>query len=344
MCILMLFVLAMPVWCILELRKKWYLNIVRAVTGHMMMSYWPELWTVLCNLCANVGWVFAPCALLRFGCAVCKLRDDIREIVAGQSCHDAHSHTCKANQTPDFARGWCGGRYGRQHEATGRTEGQPRNLASWIRHTVAWEPLEFVKRASGLSHPGHFLDGVHHVLLDLVRRMRDASAYAMALDRAAAMRKWSLRFAELKSQGITALESAPTHAREILQPKNMQLFEEMVRASGSPDVQMAKDITHGFDLGGIFPNKPLHATLTPEQVRDMAPMAREATWNAVRRSRDDPMCREIYDSDIDKCAKGWMKGPFPFDSLPDGAVLTRRFGSGSQPPSRTGVRWWSSVL
>ena len=44
------------------------------------------LWTVLCNLCATLGWVFAPCALLRFGCAVCKLRDEIREIVAGQSC------------------------------------------------------------------------------------------------------------------------------------------------------------------------------------------------------------------------------------------------------------------
>ena len=36
--------------------------------------------------------------------------------------------------------------------------------------------------------------------------------------------------------------------------------------------------------------------------------------------RDDPMCQEIYDSAIDECA------PFPFDRLPDGAVLTRRFG------------------
>ena len=49
LCILMLVaVLAMPVWCTLELRKQWYQNIVRAVTGHMMMSYWAEL---LCALC-----------------------------------------------------------------------------------------------------------------------------------------------------------------------------------------------------------------------------------------------------------------------------------------------------
>lgn len=49
LCILMLVaVLAMPVWCTLELRKQWYQNIVRAVAGHMMMSYWAEL---LCALC-----------------------------------------------------------------------------------------------------------------------------------------------------------------------------------------------------------------------------------------------------------------------------------------------------
>ena len=76
--------LVMPVSCILELRKQWCLSIAGAVSGHMMMSYWPELWTVLCNLCANAGWVFAPCAPLRFGFAVSQLRDDIREIVASQ--------------------------------------------------------------------------------------------------------------------------------------------------------------------------------------------------------------------------------------------------------------------
>ena len=42
-------------------------------------------WTVMCIVHANVEWVFAPCAPLRFGFAVCELRDGIQEIVAGQS-------------------------------------------------------------------------------------------------------------------------------------------------------------------------------------------------------------------------------------------------------------------
>lgn len=205
---------------------------------------------------------------------------------------------------------------------------------------IPWEPMEFVKRASGLSHPGYFL-GVHEVLLDLFDKMSTASAHWLAQDRTAAMRKWTLRLAELKSLGCDGLEGASDHAKLILKDKNMKLFAEMVEASGSPDVKIAEDVAKGFDLmgpmpsGGIYPNKPLYATLLPEKVRDMAPLAREATWNAVRRSRDDAMCQEIYDSALEETSKGWMRGPLSFDELPE---KTRRFGVKQSSSSSDGVK------
>jgi hypothetical protein len=208
---------------------------------------------------------------------------------------------------------------------------------------IPWEPMEFVKRASGLSHPGCFL-GVHEVLLGLFDKMSTASAHSLAQDRTAAMRKWTLRLAELKSLGCDGLEGASDHAKLILKDKNMKLFAEMVEASGSPDVKIAEDVAKGFDLmgpmpsGGIYPNKPLYATLLPEKVRDMAPLAREATWNAVRRSRDDAMCQEIYDSALEETSKGWMRGPLSFDELPEKAVLTRRFGVKQSSSSSDGVK------
>ena len=201
-----------------------------------------------------------------------------------------------------------------------------------VEYGIPWEPSEFVKRASGLSHPGHFLDGVHEVLADLFRRMASSSPHAMAQDRTASMRKWSMRFSELKSAGYNGLERAPLHCKKILQNKNMILFSEMVKESQSPDKNIADDITKGFDLmgpmpaGGIFLEKPLHATLLPQQVRDMAHMAREATWCAVKRTKDNDLCQEIYDATVEECNRGWLRGPVSFDKLPEKAVLTRRFG------------------
>ena len=194
---------------------------------------------------------------------------------------------------------------------------------------MPWEPMDFVKRASGLCHPGHFLDGVHEVLKELFHKMANCTTHCMARDRTAAMRKWSMRIAELKASKCSGIEGSPPHAKEILKNKNMKLFAEMVEASGSPDKTIAEDIAKGFDLmgpmpaGGVFLEKALHATLLPQQVRDMAPLAREATRSAVKKSRDNEMCQEIYDATADECAKGWLRGPFNFDQLPPNMQFSR---------------------
>ena len=140
-----------------------------------------------------------------------------------------------------------------------------------VEYGIPWQPMEFVKRASGLSHPGHFLDGLHDVLKSLMDKLATTAPHVVAMEGTAAMRKWSMRFAELKSKGINGLDDPPAHAKEVLGGKNMVLFAEMVKASGSPDLGIAGDISKGFDLmgsmpsGGIFPKKPLYATLMPEQ-------------------------------------------------------------------------------
>lgn len=221
-----------------------------------------------------------------------------------------------------------------------------RSAETWqVEYGLPWEPMEFIKRASGLSHPGHFLDGVHDVLLGLFSKMATTSTHSMARDRTEAMRKWALRLAELKALKCDGLEDSPDHAKEILKSKNMKLFEN-VEASGSPDALIATDVATGFNLmgpmpcGRTFPGKPLYSTLLPQQVRDMAPLAREATWNAVRRSKDDAMCQEIYNSGSEECSRGWMKGPFSFDELPEKGVLTRRFGVKQSSTNSDGSKVW----
>ena len=46
--------------------------------------------------------------------------------------------------------------------------GDGAGLENWeTAYGLGWTPTEFVKKAAGQSHPGHFIDGVHPALASL---------------------------------------------------------------------------------------------------------------------------------------------------------------------------------
>ena len=176
------------------------------------------------------------------------------------------------------------------------------------------------------------MDGVHPVLQELFEHRAKRSSAAIAKDRSEQMRKWFLRAQELRQQGADGLHDSHDHVKEVLKGKNLQLFDEMNKASGSPDTEIASNMANGFDLmgtiptGGIFPTKPLHATLTPDQVRAMSKISRQAVWKSTSRCSNLELAGEVYKATIDERDRGWLRGPFDIRHLPDKAVLTRRFG------------------
>ena len=211
--------------------------------------------------------------------------------------------------------------------------GDNADLGNWTtEYGIAWKPHEFIQQAAGLSHPGHFMDGVHPAMVELFDRLAQTSTADAALERSARMRKWLLRAQELRDQNVDGLGQSPPHVKRILKGKNIQLFDEMNKAAGSPDVNLASNVCKGFDLmgaipaGGIFPCKYTHATLTPEQVRDMSKLSRQATWRATGKCKSQDLTAEVYKTTCDECERGWLLGPFQLHELPARAVLTRRFG------------------
>ena len=78
-------------------------------------------------------------------------------------------------------------------------------------------------------------------------------------------------------------------AQKILAKKNLRVFQEMVSESGSPDVNIASDIAKGFNLmgdipsGSIYPEKQMHATLLPDEVREMAGLTAGLQYGSLRR-------------------------------------------------------------
>lgn len=197
---------------------------------------------------------------------------------------------------------------------------------------IAWTHESFINRAAGRSHPGHFLDGVHPVLKNMFEDETLRSTSDRAIKRSEQMRRWIHRAQELRTQGVDGKEDSPAHARKNLANKNLQLFHEMVVASGSPDVGIASNISRGFDLmgsipvGSIYPEKATHATLLPDQVRNMAGTARAAIWEATKKVVDPETTEEVYRITLEERDKGWLRGPFTLDQLPANAVMSRRFG------------------
>ena len=91
----------------------------------------------------------------------------------------------------------------------GDTAGLPAEDQRWmVEFGVSWDPESFVKCASGLSHPAHFLDGVHEALSTLLDKFVRQSAHSIALERTEAMRKWTQRLHELRNLGLDGLSES----------------------------------------------------------------------------------------------------------------------------------------
>ena len=129
---------------------------------------------------------------------------------------------------------------------------------------------------------------MHPVLKNMFDGGANKSLSCRARERSEQMRKWITRAIELTKGVEDGKDDSPCHAKVILAKKNLRLFEEMIIASGSPDLGLAKDIAQGFNLmgnipaGSVYPVRPSYATLLPEQVRGMADVARPAIWEAAK--------------------------------------------------------------
>ena len=77
---------------------------------------------------------------------------------------------------------------------------------------------------------------------------------------------------------------------------------------------------------GALPTRVTVGSLTPEEVRTNAEINNKAIWEAAKTCRDPEVAQAVYDATISERDRGWLQGPIDFESLPPGAVLTRRFG------------------
>ena len=77
---------------------------------------------------------------------------------------------------------------------------------------------------------------------------------------------------------------------------------------------------------GALPTRVTVGSLTPEEVRANAAINNKAIFESTKTCRDTKVAQAVYDATVAERDRGWLEGPIDFNSLPQGAVLTRRFG------------------
>ena len=108
-------------------------------------------------------------------------------------------------------------------------------------------------------------------------------------------------------------------------------MRHLIKQEGYDDHTLADDIVHGFSLvcdsptSSVLPPKLVPATISKEDLHRHSDKASKALRYMTRSSGDDELDKGLCTKTLAEVDKGWMRGPLPWDELPVGAAVSRRF-------------------
>ena len=130
------------------------------------------------------------------------------------------------------------------------------------------------------------------------------------------------RAQELEPVEAKLRELMPQHCRQVLNNKKLQLFKEMLEASGHKDLTLVSDISEGFRLSGPIPKcdafraKRTSATLTTTALRKAAMVARKGVIHSNKGSGDLELDSATFEATQTELKKGWLYRPLGRASCP----------------------------
>ena len=198
---------------------------------------------------------------------------------------------------------------------------------------VAWgipfEPQEFVRAAVAKGHPRTFSALLPSVLEEAIDFNASHTLAETAEVRTGWFKHWLNRMGALKEEEAALKASMPPERAKVLEGKNLLLWQEMLRASGYPDLGVVDLMKEGVDLAGQVPASGLFgpcfkpAKLSPAGLAQQTPEVRRKILVAASKpsEHDAVICQKT----AEEYEKGWVSGPLDPSSLPSDAVINRRF-------------------
>ena len=194
---------------------------------------------------------------------------------------------------------------------------------------IPWTPQEFVTRARRAGHPAHLHLGIPPQMKHAIDKNASMTPLQIMKIRSAQSQRWTTRAAELEKAEAAFKQSLPPHIRASLKNKRILLFKEMLEAAHYPDKAVADDMASGFNLVGHL---ELPAGWAPDfrpasiSAADLAALSRDGNQQIIRDvASSSSFTEELWQKSMEEVAKGWSEGPFSFDELPEGAIVSKRF-------------------
>eukprot|EP00435_Cladocopium_sp_Y103_P050486 s403_g15.t1 len=203
---------------------------------------------------------------------------------------------------------------------------------------------EFISDAVTVGHPIGNEARLPTALADALEFVRSTPMHEVAKHRCSALSYWLERGTALQDSETALHETMPKDLKDILAPKRLLLWKEMLDHYGYPDTDVFNEVVSGIELAGTAPFVPSFdpcfkpAKVTTNELAKNARAARIALFSSVRSSGNSTLGNEVFSKTMAELDCGWLEGPFEPHDLPDGAVVSRRFGIQQSSGESTKVR------
>ncbi|CAE7034567.1 car [Symbiodinium sp. CCMP2592] len=156
-----------------------------------------------------------------------------------------------------------------------------------------------------------------------VRRIHKEGEANVAKERTATLRRWVSRAADLEPAERALKAGLPQFRKDLLSPKRLALFEELLLEVGHEDVDLVKDIAHGFDLTGKLPRSNVFAKRfrpaeqSESQLRSSAKRLRDGLLATIKASEDPVIDQGVLKATMKELERGFVDGPLSPDQIPE---------------------------
>ncbi|CAE7763397.1 car [Symbiodinium sp. CCMP2592] len=193
-------------------------------------------------------------------------------------------------------------------------------------------PSQFVEQAIKVGHPTQLSALMPSEISCAVRRIHKEGEANVAKERTATLHRWVSRAADLEPAERALKADLPQFRKDVLSPKRLALFEELLLEVGHEDVDLVKDIARGFDLTGKLPRSNVFAKRfrpaeqSESQLRSSAKRLRDGLLATIKASEDPVIDQGVLKATMKELERGFVDGPLSPDQIPEDASLTHRFG------------------
>ena len=196
---------------------------------------------------------------------------------------------------------------------------------------IRWSPEDFIKQAIEMGHPSNIFSGLTEEVKKAVEVVATWRPAQVILLRKKWLHRWLQEAPKLEQKDVDIKSTASPERLAILKSKKLALLDAMLEDEKYPDRSIAGDILRGFDLVGgipgsdVLPKKFSPATISVQELETSAMRSREALRHMTRSSGCHELDCKLWDKTQDELQKGWLVGPIEWHSLPQHAVVSRRF-------------------